>query len=531
MASSGPAPKRSRISQKTAPFSDAFRATLGAEASDANQQVYLITISRVLPEKMSEYRINGDLTRKDVCDMIRDSFDNPVAPGTKGGRPRTVVEGRTLVQLVTVSKESHEDGSPHYHAVVRLSHRMRFKQAKHTLASRHKLPSHWSCSHTQVWSALRYVTVATAKKPTVDADVYVWTPDGQPVDLVAMAREPFQAVAWRKRRESQEAAAEVNGARTTAFNKLDFMALVLSKHLHTKADLLAYVQEYGSPAAQLFTSRSQRRLVSFIEDAQEWADAKRESLAERMTDWDILCNAATTPCKHAPGACPYATAVAQIFHHNSATMSPRRLASALRAVMCAGPSKTARVPFLVGPSNTGKSTLLYPFDDLFGPKQVFHKPALGSTFALRNIVNKKRFIFWDDFRPVEYAHHHTIHTATFLSLFIGKETEIQVSQSFNDGNLDVAWKRGAVFTGKEDGLWQPTSRVPLEDVRHIKNRVEEFHFTHVMPQGSFKDVESCASCMAGWITRMSAEDASGSVPRLMAPAGSDGGALEEPIIP
>ena len=83
-----------------------------------------------------------------------------------------------------------------------------------------------------------------------------------------------------------------------------------------------------------------------------------------------------------------------------------------------GPSKTCRVPLLIGASNTGKSTLLYPFDDLFGPKHVFHKPALGSTFALRNIAKKKRFIFWDDFRPVEFAHKETIPVATFLSLSI-----------------------------------------------------------------------------------------------------------------
>jgi hypothetical protein len=112
------------------------------------------------------------------------------------------------------------------------------------------------------------------------------------------------------------------------------------------------------------------------------------------------------------------------------------------------------VPFFIGPSNTGKSTLLYPFDDLFSPKQVFHKPALGSTFALRNIVKNKRFIFWDDFRPVEFAHKETVPVATSLSLFIGKETEIQVSQAFGDGNLDVRWKRGVVFTAKEEGLWE-----------------------------------------------------------------------------
>ena len=114
---------------------------------------------------------------------------------------------------------------------------------------------------------------------------------------------------------------------------------------------------------------------------------------------------------------------------------------------------------LVGPSNTGKSTLVYPFDDLFGPKHVFHKPALGSTFALWNIIKQKRFIFWGDYRPVEFAHHQTVPVASFLSLFTGKPTEVQVSQSFNDGNADVQWRRGAVFTAKSEALWNPTHRV------------------------------------------------------------------------
>jgi hypothetical protein len=38
---------------------------------------------------------------------------------------------------------------------------------------------------------------------------------------------------------------------------------------------------------------------------------------------------------------------------------------------------------------------------------------------------KKRFIFWDDFRPVDYAEDDSIPVPLFLSLFIGKPTEIQ----------------------------------------------------------------------------------------------------------
>ena len=78
-----------------------------------------------------------------------------------------------------------------------------------------------------------------------------------------------------------------------------------------------------------------------------------------------------------------------------------------------------------------------------------------------------------------------------------------MSQSFNDCNLDVKWSRGVVFTAKQEGLWEPTARVSAEDVRHLRNRVEEFHFDHVVLL--LKEVQSCAPCMARWIRKYSDE--------------------------
>ena len=95
--------------------------------------------------------------------------------------------------------------------------------------------------------------------------------------------------------------------------------------------------------------------------------------------------------------------------------------------------------------------------------------------------------------------------AAFLSLFIGKPAEVQASQSFNDGNPDVQWNRGAVFTAKLEGLWQPTSRVTAEEVRHLRNRVEEFHFHAVLGDANLKEVDTCAPCMARWICKYSDE--------------------------
>ena len=155
---------------------------------------------------------------------------------------------------------------------------------------------------------------------------------------------------------------------------------------------------------------------------------------------------------------------------------------------------------LVGPTNSGKSTLVIPFDKLYGT-EVFHKPALGSKFALRNLTFGKRFLFWDDYRPVEYGQC-TVPVATFLSCFDGAAFEVQASQSFNDGNIDFTFTGGAVMTGKEKDLWDPKGCVSDEDVRHMLSRVEIFRIAG-KPKKLGK-VPPCACHMARWIVEAAA---------------------------
>ena len=102
-----------------------------------------------------------------------------------------------------VFKETHSTGEPHFHAVVRLINPMRFASAKKTLQERHMLPSHWSVSHTQMWSAVRYCVLPSAKKPEVDKTPYVCSTAG-PVDLFAESQEPYQASSWKRKREESD---------------------------------------------------------------------------------------------------------------------------------------------------------------------------------------------------------------------------------------------------------------------------------------------------------------------------------------
>ena len=145
----------------------------------------------------------------------------------------------------------------------------------------------------------------------------------------------------------------------------------------------------------------------------------------------------------------------EFFAANQNTLSRDHLATALRAIIMGGPAKTRRTPMLVGPSNTGKSTLVSPFVQLFGFRSVFHKPALKSAFALRNILKDKRFLYWDDYRPVQYAQA-TVEVGTVLSLFNGLPFEVQMPQNVHDGTLGAASQAtSACFPWRPAGLLRP----------------------------------------------------------------------------
>ena len=125
-------------------------------------------------------------------------------------------------------------------------------------------------------------------------------------------------------------------------------------------------------------------------------------------------------------ACAYTLKQRVIFvAAHACSFSPQRLAVAFRAIIMDGPSKEHRVPFLIGATNTGKSTIIESFDSLFGVENVFHLTAETDTKggALRGWMQDGiRMLFWDEFEPV---------------VFVAKRgrAEISVSESVQRPNL------------------------------------------------------------------------------------------------
>ena len=258
-----------------------------------------------------------------------------------------------------------------------------------------------------------------------------------------------------------------------------------------------YAQQKGTEAMQMWANNHQDQLPKVIADAKAWSAASDEAAAERQTDWELVCKTAEMACKHGGAcSCRYAQASEAFFAGNQDILDKEALAAALRAVIISGPTKVTRVPLIEGATSTAKSTLVLPFGQLFRKSRVFHKPAITSSFPLANIRKSKRFLFWDDYRPIQYAQK-TIHVSTYLSLFQGEMFEVALSGAFHDGNEDFVWNRGAVMTAKSEGLWEPHGVVTAEDVRHMQSRHVVFRAAAPLPP--MQGVEQCAPHMCAWI--------------------------------
>ena len=481
------------------------------ENANVQLEVFLVTFAAVLDatalEATQPLRTLTDVNRETIRDVILDAVAHPVQDCSRGGRPRSMPLNITM--LVVFQEEPL-----HFHVALKLSAKTRFMPLKLAVRQRAQLASHWSTTHTLFFSAVRYGTHTTDHKET-DTDPLVWLADGSHTSedfertswLFENSNAPFMAKVIKRRRE--EAAMKdgslKRGKTKQTFTKLDFTALVLDKSLRTPCEVMEYVQKAGSAVMQAWVNKNQARLKEFLRHAEEWSVAPQKAASERETGWELVQRVARSECSCA-GMCGWHTAANSFFKRNKDTVDREHLASVLAAVLHQGPGKTRRIPMIAGCTNAGKSTIFDPVDHVFGERAVQHTPSLGSTMPLANLASgEKRFLYLDEFNPVEFASTPvrpgpTIPKTTIKKLLAGQWLEVQVSQTFNNGNADVRWTQGAAITAKLKGLWDTAGPVTDEDIRHFKSRVELFTAVKPVP-GKLKDTPLCPESWCQWVVR------------------------------
>ena len=278
----------------------------------------------------------------------------------------------------------------------------------------------------------------------------------------------------------------------------------------------------------LWISGRQPKLRELINQAVEWGAAGQKARMERETEWALVERLSRDgSCRCGDSGCIW-WAMAEEFFKNNTAIDRERLAAAVRKIITFGPSKDVPVPLITGNKNCGKSTVADPVINVFGEEHILGKPKLGAPIGAYGDIAKGtvRFVYWDDYRPVEYAAmppgNPTVPVLDFLAFFQGQRFKPQVSQSFNDGHPSVTWKKGALITAKREGLWEPMGNVTAEEIDHMKARVELFHATHVVSTNpdEFQPSPACPNPWCRWLVTDSMAYAARQGPRHLGTLGA-----------
>ena len=187
----GGAPEEASLPLSAATLPIAEKPEWYGEADPTVQiEVFLVTAAKLVnaedcPEEGGEgepppLRDPATISKVEFREALQDSIAQPIYTHGRGGRPPS----RTLELDVYVGVKEGKSGEQHHHAALKLfAAKHRFLPFKLAMRWRWGIATHWSSTHTQLWSAVRYLHCTTSHKPVVDKKPEIWTRDGRKLNL------------------------------------------------------------------------------------------------------------------------------------------------------------------------------------------------------------------------------------------------------------------------------------------------------------------------------------------------------------
>ena len=375
---------------------------LAGENPNAVKRTYLVTLSHPRAARSADgvpLRAPKEFSREAVRDLVLRCCREPDHdPSYLRMHPGFVPVSFGVLNLV-VFREFHKVDEAagvaemHYHIAVLLEEAHRYMPIKRALLNNYGLAAHFSCSHDDFSSAVRYGVRATPEKPraALDPAPLVWGCRAPVPGLEEMANEPTTGRALAARRTALVQAASEAGKGEPRISEVDIWPLIVKSGIKHSPDdpcsterFVSYVKKNCSPQTVSWLFKNREKIPKLITDTWAWEDVDRIIADVGRTRQQCFEEAKATPC-----ICGgrWAYHVEESFRLNKIN-APRLCAHVLRSIYD-GRSEAVPVIVLVGRyGGEGKSLFFDPLRTLFGDEHTFQRPP-GGQFALMDLPTKK----------------------------------------------------------------------------------------------------------------------------------------------
>ena len=233
---------------------------LSAEIPDAKRKVYLITFAHTTRKDLDA---PDKYTRQQIADKVLDACHNPVE---YNNRTQPIDVLKMVVAREPHSSTSSAAGRFHFHVPLLAATSFRFLMVKNALRHKHRLASHWGCSHNGYHTAVSYLVIPSPEKPlrTMDhPNALRWAKDGAHPELLDAAQEPNTASALRARHEGKVKACAEQGKAEARASELDVYPVIVQHGFRNTPDdhnahkrLIVHLREYPAPSEILSVSHA-----------------------------------------------------------------------------------------------------------------------------------------------------------------------------------------------------------------------------------------------------------------------------------
>jgi hypothetical protein len=285
---------------------------------------------------------------------------------------------------------------------------------------------HISASHTEYWSALRYLTQPSEKKLLEDLDVNPLLVGIAREDLFRMSQRPFHA-------KTHAAILERNQAQSDRkrINVSDALTLIMRYDLYSEAKIRQFAETRASESERAFFRAAdvKNMLHGYVEGAMRARDCQGALEREEKSNEEVLQDAAAAACSNTSSSnCEYIELLEDLFRTQGVNLE--ELLQKIAHGICHGHKKAVQPALAInGPSHSGKSTLLYGIRAIFSHEMIIFTPPNGS-FGFTDFFVKRdtaRVCLLDECNPARLQEQ--VGAMGLRNLLNGEEFLVQLPKS------------------------------------------------------------------------------------------------------